>query len=146
MRDPELDLRACAANLLAEEGRSAQEVDEAVQLVRSVHASPLWRRALASPSCLVEVPFALPAPGGSAGTISQANLLTGAIDLVFEEKDAWIVVDYKSDLVSGNRAELIDFYRPQVLRYRDDWQRLTGKKTKAGLYFIHTGEEVWLED
>ncbi|HKD11235.1 MAG TPA: UvrD-helicase domain-containing protein [Thermoanaerobaculia bacterium] len=147
MRDPELDLRACAANLLAEEGRSAEEVDEAVRLVRSVHASPLWRRALESPGCLVEVPFALAAPGGSAGAISQAqvNLLTGAIDLVFEEKDGWIVVDYKSDLVSGNRAELIDFYRPQVLRYRDEWQRLTGKMTKAGLYFIHTGEEVWLD-
>ncbi|HMF09338.1 MAG TPA: PD-(D/E)XK nuclease family protein, partial [Thermoanaerobaculia bacterium] len=146
MRDPELDLRACAANLLAEEERSAGEVDEAVRLVRSVQASPLWRRALESPRCLVEVPFALAVPGAPPGAISQANILTGAIDLVFEEKDAWVVVDYKSDLVSDNRAELIDFYRPQVLRYRDEWESLTGKKTKAGLYFIHTGEEVWLEE
>ena len=121
-------------------------MDEAVHLVRSVQASPLWRRALASPRSLVEVPFALPATDGSPEAVGPFALLTGAIDLVFEEKDAWIVVDYKSDLISDNRAELIEFYRPQILRYRDDWQRLTGKKTKAGLYFIHTGEEVWLEE
>ena len=72
------------------------------------------------------------------------TLLQGAIDLVFEEEDRWVVVDYKSDIVSENRESLVDFYRPQVERYRRYWEKLTGKKTTAGLYFIHTGEEVWL--
>jgi ATP-dependent helicase/nuclease subunit A len=145
MRDPALDLRACAANLLAEEGRPAQELDEAVALAQAVHASPLWKRALSSPRCLVEVPFALSVPAETEGEAAGAELLIGAIDLVFEEADAWFVVDYKSDIVSENRSKLVDFYRPQVARYRRYWEQLTGKKTRAGLYFIHTGEEVWLE-
>ncbi len=144
MRDAALDLSACAANLLADEGRPAQELEEAVSLVEAVRASPLWRRALASARCLVEVPFALAAPEPRRAD-EPAEILTGAIDLVFEEADAWIVVDYKSDIVSRNRAELVDFYRPQVVRYREYWEHLTGKKTRAGLYFIHTGEEVWLD-
>jgi ATP-dependent helicase/nuclease subunit A len=146
MKDPAIDLSACAANLLAEEGRSPGELEEAVRLVQGVRSSDLWRRALASRRCLVEVPFALTAPvedGGDRGI--EEGLLTGAIDLVFQEADAWVVIDYKSDIVGDNREALVDFYRPQVSRYRRYWEKLTGQRTRAGLYFIQTGEEVWID-
>lgn len=74
------------------------------------------------------------------------TLLSGAIDLAFEEEDAWVLVDYKSDHVSGNLRELADWYAPQIRHYRRSWEELTGKKTLAGLYFVETGEEVWLPD
>ncbi len=143
MKDPSLDLQACGANLLAEEERSPSELAEAVRLVESVRSSDLWRRALAARRCLVEVPFALTIPG--EGGADAASVLTGAIDLVFEEDDGWIVVDYKSDIVEGDLTPLVDFYRPQVAQYRRYWEELTGRKTKAGLYFIPRAEEVWLE-
>ena len=56
----------------------------------------------------------------------------------------WIVVDYKSDAVGPNLEALTAYYQPQVDHYRRYWEQLTGKPTRAGLFFIETGEEVWL--
>jgi ATP-dependent helicase/nuclease subunit A len=147
MRDPALETRAYAENLLRGEERDAKELEELLDLVAAVEASPLWRRALASPRRLVEVPFAVSVPSAELGLAAppQETLLQGAIDLAFEEEGVWIVVDYKSDVVSGNLGQLVDFYRPQVDHYRRYWERLTGQKTKAGLYFLSSGEEVWLQ-
>ncbi|HLN57290.1 MAG TPA: PD-(D/E)XK nuclease family protein, partial [Thermoanaerobaculia bacterium] len=147
MRDASLELRAYAANVLAEEERPAEDVDELVQLVEAVRASPLWNRALAARIRMVEVPFALMVPsaelGASAGPAE--TLLTGALDLVFEEEDGWRIVDYKSDTIAENLDDLVAFYKPQIAHYRRYWQQLTGRPTKAGLFFVSTGQEVWLE-
>ena len=67
----------------------------------------------------------------------------GAIDLAFEEDSGWTIVDYKSDTVAGNLPELVAFYKPQIELYRSYWEKLTGRPTKAGLFFVQTGEEVW---
>ena len=46
-------------------------------------------------------------------------VLQGAIDLVFEEDDGWVLVDYKSDAVTPqNRDGLVAFYTPQIDIYR----------------------------
>ena len=108
----------------------------------------VWKRALAAKRRFVEVPFALKVPtadlDGSGGPAE--TLLTGALDLVFEEGDGWTIVDYKSDSVAGNLDELVAFYRPQIVHYRRYWQRLTGRPTRAGLFFVSTGQEVWLDE
>jgi ATP-dependent helicase/nuclease subunit A len=149
MKDPRIDLRLYAGNLLADEERSASEVDEAVRLVEAVRGSPLWRRALAAGRRLTEVPFALTAksadlglaPGGPAETVLQ-----GAIDLAFEEEAGWVLVDYKSDTIADNLDELVAYYSPQIELYRSYWEKLTGRPTKAGLYFVSTGQEAWPAD
>ena len=48
MRDPHVDVRILAANLLAEEERPAGELDEVVSLAEAVSRSPLWARARAA--------------------------------------------------------------------------------------------------
>ena len=148
MRDASLELRAYAANVLAEEGRPAEDLDELVRLVEAVRASPLWKRALAAKSRMVEVPFALTVPSAELGSSggSAETLLTGALDLVFEEEDGWKIVDYKSDTIAGNLDDLVAFYKPQIAHYRRYWQQLTGRPTKAGLFFVSTGQEVWLDE
>jgi ATP-dependent helicase/nuclease subunit A len=145
MKDPAIDLRLYARNVLADEERAAFEVDEAVRLVEAVRASPLWRRALAARRRLAEVPFALTAKSGDIGvrTGPAETVLQGAIDLAFEEDSGWVLVDYKSDTVAGNLEELTAFYTPQIELYRRYWERLTGRPTRAGLYFVSTGQEVW---
>jgi ATP-dependent exoDNAse (exonuclease V) beta subunit len=56
-----------------------------------------------------------------------------------------VLVDYKSDAVTpGNRAALLAFYAHQVELYRRYWERLTGRPTRAGLFFAHNGETVWM--
>ncbi len=148
MRDPSLDLRAYAVNVLAEEERPPEDLEEALTAVEGVRRSPLWNRARASGRCLVEVPFAVSIPSSELGITGgpAETLFTGAIDLVFEEEAGWVLIDYKSDTVAGNREALVRFYEPQIEHYRRRWRELTGRPTRAGLFFIQTGETVWMSD
>ncbi len=148
MRDASLDLRAYGANVLAEEDREPGDLEEALRTVEAVRASPLWKRALAAKSRMVEVPFALTVPSADLGqnTGPEETLLTGALDLVFEEEDGWRIVDYKSDTIAGNLDDLVAFYKPQIAHYRRYWQQLTGRPTTAALFFVSTGQEVWIEE
>jgi ATP-dependent helicase/nuclease subunit A len=149
MRDPSLDVRAYAANVLAEEDRPPGDLEEAVATVEGVRRSALWKRALASKQCLVEVPFALSISSSELGLPADGpaeTLLSGAIDLVFHEKDGWVLVDYKSDTVAGNFDALVRFYSPQIEHYRRVWRDLTGEPTRAGLFFLDGGREVWLQE
>jgi ATP-dependent helicase/nuclease subunit A len=139
MRSPRTDLSLHVANLLAEEERPPGELPEVLRIVEAVRGSDLWARALAGKRRLVEVPFAIPEGAGSA--------LVGVVDLVFEEDGGWIVVDYKSDAITdANRAGLLDFYFPQIGHYRRSWEKLTGSPTRAALFFIATGETVWMPE
>jgi len=149
MREPSADVRAVAANLLAEEERPAGEIDEVVRLAADVVKSPLWARARAAKRTLVEVPFAIDVPREELGRTEgpARTVLQGAIDLVFEEDDGWVLVDYKSDAVTpANRAGLVAFYTPQVDTYRRYWRRLTGRPTRAGIFFAQTGDTEWIPD
>jgi ATP-dependent helicase/nuclease subunit A len=148
MRDGSLELRPYAANVLAEEGREPEDLEKAIELVESVRSSALWKRALTARRRMVEVPFALKVPSASVEEKSgpSETLLTGALDLVFEEDGVWTIVDYKSDTVTNNLEELVAFYRPQIDHYRRYWRQLTGQPTRAGLFFVATGQEAWLEE
>ena len=147
MRDPKLDLALHAANLLAAEERPPGELDDVLRTVEAVRGSALWKRAGAARRRLVEVPFALEVPREELDLEAGPDrvLLQGAIDLAFEEDDGWILVDYKSDAVSGGLDALVRFYTPQVRIYRRYWERLTGRPARAGLFFVQTRETVWIE-
>lgn len=147
MRDPKADLRLTAANLLAAEERPAGDLEDVLRIVEGVRKSPLWKRALASTNRLAEVPFALPVAPAELGLAGapESTVLQGAVDLVFEEADGWVLVDYKSDTVTPeNRAALEAFYAAQIGHYRRYWEKLTGRPTRAGLFFLHTGELAML--
>ena len=148
MRNADLDLPAFAANVLREEDRPAEDLAEALAAVEGVRRSSLWKRALVSRRCLVEVPFAVSVPSAELGLVEgpTETLLSGAIDLVFEESGGWVLVDYKSDTVEDNLDALVSFYRPQLACYRRVWSELTGRPTRAGLFFLDGGREVWLEE
>ncbi|HEY2798461.1 MAG TPA: UvrD-helicase domain-containing protein [Thermoanaerobaculia bacterium] len=152
MREDEsaqLPLALVAANALAEEERAPGELDDVLRIVEAVRGSPLWSRARAARRRLVEVPFSLRVAPEEIGLTSIGapadTLLQGAIDLVFEEDDGWVLIDYKSDAVTPqNRAQLVAFYEPQIAMYRRYWERLTGRPTRAGIFFIQGGETVWM--
>jgi ATP-dependent helicase/nuclease subunit A len=149
MRDRDLPLRAYAANLFAEEDRPEADLDDAVRLAEAVRDSPLWRRALAAKRRLVEVPFVLSVESRELGAADAppTTVLSGAIDLAFEEDGGWVLVDYKSDRIGPDGVgPLAGWYAPQIRMYRRYWDRMTGGKSRAGLFFVETGEEVWLEE
>jgi ATP-dependent helicase/nuclease subunit A len=152
--DGSLDLHAAAATTLSGEEVSLAHLDRAVETVRGVLASEIWRRAQASPARFVEVPFAVQVRGEDlpeqvrklAGDgASLPTVVRGVIDLVFAEAaaGAWTVVDWKTDSVTKASEQLLeDHYRPQVELYTDCWRllladqgrRATGRLARDNTY------------
>ncbi|UMV47339.1 UvrD-helicase domain-containing protein [Paenibacillus macerans] len=85
---------------------------------------------------------------GGVGRNGEAHelLLKGVVDLLFEEEDGWVIVDFKTDIYEdGQQGLFVDFYRPQVQAYATELQRSFGLKVKEqGLYFLHGNEYVVL--
>jgi ATP-dependent helicase/nuclease subunit A len=133
MEHPGSDLRGLARAALMEQGLHAGLTETAVDTVNAVMAAEIWQRAMASPRRLVEVPFEMVLERDAAVPM----LVRGAIDLVFEEPEGWVIVDYKTDSLPGGRADaLIETYAPQVRLYAQSWERITGERVKEmGLYF-----------
>ncbi len=162
-------VRRLAGNALTAAGLGRGQEGELVDLVMSILSSGFWGRAMAADRKLFEVPFSvridagdpdheaisrtgsLVALGGHRPVAVAAGspvILSGAIDLVFREKDGWVIADYKSDRLpsalfeSGPQAAaealgaLVAYYTPQVRIYSRLWERMTGERVKeSGLYF-----------
>jgi ATP-dependent helicase/nuclease subunit A len=146
-----LEQPAAALEPLAEAALAEHELDPelapaAVEVVRAVLASPLWARARAARRRLAEVPFQVPhkAPGPDGSELP--GVLRGVIDLLFEEPDGWVLVDYKTDQVSGPALlAAAARYAAQVRLYAAAWEQCTGKPVKeAGLFFTRTATYVTL--
>ncbi len=109
---------------------------EARVLADAFLRSPVARRAVASGMARTEVPFLMrvDAPSGPV-------ILRGAIDLLFVEGDACVVVDYKTDLERTPEA-----YGAQVSAYMEAARELCGKPRAEGiLYWLRSGEAEAVE-
>jgi ATP-dependent helicase/nuclease subunit A len=125
-----VDLEAVIENLLKEEGRPISERQAVADVVQGVVSSNFWARMKKSQESFVEVPFAFKIDGVTP------SIVTGTIDLIFKEADGWVIADYKSDRVDGRIDDLIARYKPQVVLYRDFWEKITGETVhEAGIYF-----------
>jgi ATP-dependent exoDNAse (exonuclease V) beta subunit len=146
MRNPDAVLEPLAQNLLREEEVAPDLLGDLLRVAASVTASDLWARALRAPRRYVEVPFEMVVPSRELGLTEgpQETLLKGAMDLVFEEDGVWHIVDWKSDAVGDGLAALVAHYEPQVTHYRRAWEALARRPAKAGLFFMDTGQVVWL--
>ena len=99
---------------------------EVARLARVAVGSDVVRRAVAAGRLWREVPVAVPAGKGA---------LHGFIDLLFQEQDGLVVVDYKTDSVSpGQTAEAVQRYRLQGGAYAHAIAQLTGKPVKEVVF------------
>jgi ATP-dependent exoDNAse (exonuclease V) beta subunit len=87
---------------------------------------------------LREVPFVRPLNGQ---TIEE-----GKIDLLFEEKNEWVLVDYKTDSVSTDNADIEELFRRkysgQIREYVDALLGLSVKISSAYLLLARTGVAI----
>ncbi|WP_435924139.1 UvrD-helicase domain-containing protein [Paenibacillus sp. DYY-L-2] len=154
------ELDAYIAVIAEEEGLDSRFMREVKNMLEEVKESQIWRRALAANTMLQELPFRTMMidvvnarnilngdlggnePNGKAPDL----LLKGVVDLLFEEEDGWVIVDFKTDMyVDGQLGLFSDFYRPQVQAYASELERAFGLKVKEqGLYFLHGNEYVTL--
>ncbi len=66
-------------------------------------------------------------------------ILNGTIDLVFQEKDGWVIVDYKTDcpVREEDYTKLRELYGMQISTYNKIWNIIGREKIKESLiYFV----------
>ena len=102
-------------------------------MVRRCLEHPLMERVRRAKRLFREVPFSVSLDG---------NLVEGKIDLLFEEESGWMIVDYKTDDVSGEALEQrFQSYREQGLWYARAVRETTGCQVKeAAFFFVRSGE------
>ena len=71
----------------------------------------------------------------------KPTIVRGVIDLVFEESDGWVIVDYKTDPAEEKDLDrLAGKYEDQVREYWEAWMACTGESVKeTGIYFVNPG-------
>lgn len=145
MRHPKTDLTGIARNRLEQLGLPTTRTAEATETVGRVMEAAFWKRAQASDTCFVEIPFQhqlSPKPSES----HTPTLVRGVIDLVFREQAGWVVVDYKTDAIQeGDQEQLADYYRNQVEQYATIWEQMVGAPVcEKALFLTTTGQYVIL--
>ncbi len=112
---------------------------DVIRLARIAVNSDIVRRAVASQRLWREVPVAAPVEGG---------FLHGFIDLLFEEPDGLVVVDYKTDSVDEDRVEdAVEKYRLQGGAYACTVGKATGKPVKEVRFlYLEAQTDVQLPD
>lgn len=169
-----------ARDVLVAAERNPADAPDLAAHVAAIVRSEFWGRAMKAPRRLFEVPFAVrvapgdpgydelvPGPGAVAAAGGRPVVaapgapvfLSGAVDLVFEEEDGWVIADYKTDrlpaaLAGAGAADreaaldgLVALHAPQVRLYARFWRGLTGEPVKeTGLYFTALDRWVALTD
>jgi ATP-dependent helicase/nuclease subunit A len=130
-----------------EEGVEEKWLEQAEETILKVTQSDLWQRSMRARRKFHEFSFMTTREDTAKDPVaSVTTLLRGVIDLVFEEEDGWVIADFKTDRYEARQEQqFVDFYKPQVLAYADEWERTVGGKVKeAGLYFIYTNRYISL--
>ena len=106
-------------------GNPAEEVAAAAQVVVAVLEHELMSRARAAARLRRETPITWTQPDGT--------LIEGVLDLAFDEADATVVIDFKTDHeLSAGEAR----YRAQVQKYVDAVAAATRRPTRGVLFKV----------
>ncbi len=136
--NPEAGLRDLALTALREQDMDPARLESALETVRAVAGSDIWRRARSAQVQMAEVPFETLDP---ESTLEHPVIIRGQIDLVFRESGGWVIVDYKTDKPGPEGYETLERqYAPQVRLYAELWERMTGETvSECGLFFTSGG-------
>ena len=143
---PDVIGRAAAAAAL-EAGLARDDETEIARLVRAAYATSLPARLSRAGRYDPEFPFAVTLHDERSGSV----LLEGRIDLLIEEPDGCVLVDYKTDSVPRGQdpASFVNqragIYRPQAAAYAVAIESLGVKVRSALLLFLDAGQELELK-
>lgn len=124
--------------------REAEAVDAAA--IDGLFRSTLGSRMLSAQSMRREFKFSLLCDAGEIfGTAAgEEVLLQGVVDCCIEEDGELVIIDYKTDRVSGATLEQrAEFYAAQLQAYARAMERITGKRVReCVLYFLAAGKAL----
>ena len=143
LNDPEADLGPLAVSFLGDQELDLDLAPQALDQVKRVMESGIWKRALGSPERLAEASFE------TLLDLEGEELpvhVRGAIDLVFAEGPGWVIVDYKTDAVGpGGAGAILEKYHPQLEIYARAWRLLSGREVvEKGVLLVGTGDYLTL--
>lgn len=124
----------------------SQAIDSS--LITRFFSSSLGKRVLKSNRIFRETPFNLVCPADKviAGLMNchENMLIQGVIDLYFYESEGIILVDYKTDYITGNkRQELLQRYGRQIELYKTALEQIQGVTVKESYFYLFsTGEAI----
>lgn len=127
--------------------------DELIALIQKFRNSKFFSRILRAKERLTEVPFnlkiypteplyqrVLANEENRVETSFMPIMMHGTIDLVFQESQGWVVVDYKTDCPIDRRDydRLQKIHQKQVDIYAAIWQKLSKQEVKEKIiYFLY---------
>ena len=139
-------------NMVMKKQLTAEEADNVdSSKLHRFYSSQLGKRMLSSGKVFREQPFII---RKSINDIIDFNektdefvLVQGIIDCYFFEGDEIVLVDYKTDRVTGGDFDsLKNYYNPQITEYRNALEILTGKTVKESyLYLINHSKEIRMQ-
>jgi ATP-dependent helicase/nuclease subunit A len=107
------------------------------RIVKRFMESDLYKRILLAKSRMPEMRITT--------SLADGSLFQGVIDLVFEEEEGWVIIDYKTDhyKAEADRLKLETYYQSQIQAYRDVFQEITKQRVKeTQIYFTHEPEQL----
>jgi ATP-dependent helicase/nuclease subunit A len=107
-------------HLLLQVGGSEDFVEDANHALKTFRASEIWRELATASRVYSEVPFAV---------AQDKDITRGVMDLVYQLKDGWHIVDYKTDAVVTDEevANLVNRVSGQISAYARYWENFTGE-------------------
>ena len=127
---------------------TVEGVPDAVDLIeekaRAALASPLIRRAVASGRLRREVHVAAPTAAIVDTPDHAVDLFEGFVDLLFDDGEGLVVVDYKTDDVPSEAAvaTALDRYGPQGAAYAVALEAATGRPVREVHFLFLRGTEA----
>ena len=114
--------------------------------IAALARSPLGKRMLAAKELRREFKFSILIPAGEllAGAGDDELLLQGVVDCLFDEGDGLVIVDFKSDNVTGfTQQAAVKRYAPQLAAYAKAMEKIFERPVvEKLLYFFKTREAV----
>ena len=120
---------------------SIEQLDEPIDLVVRLAASPRWA-SLRAASCIhTEIEFLLAWPPGNPE--AEAPYIQGFIDCLYQDGDGWHLLDYKTNRVSAESlASTVANYEMQMLVYALAVERVLKRPpVELVLHFLRAGFE-----
>lgn len=136
--------------LLEKNGIDINRQEELFNIVQKFIESDLYFRIRNAHQRFTETPFNLKITSTDSlyaelispkleEAVRKPIVLTGTIDLVFQEEGGWVIVDYKTDcpVEKEGYSKLRHFYEAQISVYSKIWQKLSNEKVKESIiYFV----------
>jgi len=125
---------------------SFDRTEEAKKIIEDFKQTDLFNRIKKAEQVETEAPISMKINPESeiinmldTKTNNKPVILSGVIDLVFKEKDGWVIIDYKTDRVNSDEEyeKLRRAYLNQVEIYAKAWEEITGESVKEkDIYFV----------